>query len=258
MADQPIDATASPAPADTAAVPPMTIGSMEASQFVALIIEGFRQALHEEAGAPDASDGDQEGDPAAQYEADDAEEGSEPDPATDEDRESYEASEPGPSNTFTPGGTGCTPESEKRRMYEESDRIKRHNYEKDLADQREINELLIQTVSELKHDNRRVLYEKKLIQLESEGYEIDRVDEMESLKLESPTDYEASQEARIRKCYRRSPVGTKTNVAVANFVPAEPVAAPKLMNREQSTLVANYAMQNGVGIPEAKKALNIV
>lgn len=273
MAPPPDPAAAAPPPPapDPAAAPSMTIGQMAPEQFVALIVEGFRQALHEEAGAPDDADMDQEGapdeagpdeaggegPPVAEQDGADESMGDEPDPAEDEERDQYEASEAGPDNTYAPGDCSAGDDKEKRRMYQESQRIKRHKYERDAAQQRQVNDLLIQGMGELEHKLRRVLYEKTLIQLEAEGYEIDRADEMESLKLESTPDYEASQEARIRKCYRRSPVGTRTQVGVANFTPPAPAEPPRPMGRDQTLAVANYVMKQGVSVPEAKKALNI-
>lgn len=174
-----------------------------------------------------------------------------PEAELEQRRNAYEAAAPGPDNTYVPsdGSIGVrrrpqAPPRERHRMQQDSDRIRRHQYERDLAERD-------RRIAELEHTNRRTLYERTLTQLEGEGYEIDRAAEMEELTPDSPQGYEAKQEARIRKCYRRNPIGQPTVRTEAPDV----TDAPQVLSRKDQEKIFAYAGVKGLTYAAAKKDL---
>lgn len=210
----------------------------------------------EEAEAPEVSD----------HYADNDDDYAEPAPdqdfAEDEDldRDNYEFAEPSGSNTFTPGTVPAkercdmsanrrtryeAPAAERQRMQAESGRITRRRYERDLAarDKR---------IADLELESRRAKYEKTLVQLEGEGFEIDRADEMEEIHENTPKDFEAKREKQIRKQYRRSAVNQPP---IPTADPPVPESGPKAMSRDQIDKVSRHASKKGISFAEAKTEL---
>jgi hypothetical protein len=129
-------------------------------------------------------------------------EGEEEPPVEDEDEpKKYSAAGGSPtsgSNTFTPSF------GDKKRMQRDQARVTKVRYAREVAG-------LKGELADLRRKYARTARERDLIQLEAEGYEFDRLEELD---LVAPTDSEPMADSaykshlgRIRKRYQRAPIG---------------------------------------------------
>jgi len=261
------DATApaaAPVPAD---VGPAKIKAMDmdADDFFAGIAAAVHAGLMAEANAmqgeqPNPEEAPTGGDVGTPYEASPAQEK----PPVEENREQYAAAEPGCNNVFAPGMAGD--DKEKRRMYEQSEAIRRVQQDQRIKRLEDENAAIIDELMATRFEKRRLNYERDLVQCEAEGFEIDRVAELEALTPETPPDYEdAHINGRIRKFYRRSAANTngKSHVDVAAVeVPAHANGKAPKGKADLEAVFAHLAEKgmspNRVNYEKAKVELGLV
>jgi hypothetical protein len=96
---------------------------------------------------------------------------------------------------------------ERTRMSEDSDRISRNHLQRELKQRDETIEKLLSRFSKIDEEKREAVIERKIAQLEAEGYELKRPDEVARFKKYFQTDEEVDEEiTRMRSVYRQSPV----------------------------------------------------
>lgn len=152
----------------------------------------------------------------------------------DDPHRQYAAGMPGGSNTFIPG-------MERQKMSRDSDRIR-------LARAESLAALQAQELATLKIRFQREQREKDLIQLEAEGYILDRVEELDSVQEMSDERYQKHL-SNIRRRYQKAPV----NADLKRFsrpVPGVP-GAPASLTREQAQTIAEKAIASGISFDQA-------
>jgi hypothetical protein len=149
----------------------------------------------------------------------------EKDDEDEEQKDDYDA-EPSGSNTFVPG---LVEEKKAKKMRKDSDRIKLARLERRNSElEAERDSLLLKL--------RRSEREQDLIQLEAEGYQFDRVEELEHAETLDSAAYEKHLN-RVRSRYRRVPVGA----------PLIRTAEPKIgTTRDEIDKVLKFAQKENI------------
>jgi hypothetical protein len=104
--------------------------------------------------------------------------------------------------------TKMSSSDEKTRMKEDEDRISISRFQRELDRRDKIIEGLTSRFEELDSDKKSAINERKLMQLQAEGYDLDRSEELARFKKLNLTDEQVDEEiSRFRKISRPSPVG---------------------------------------------------
>lgn len=131
--------------------------------------------------------------------------------------------------------------SEKDRMERDSDRIRLAKLEERLA-------VSDKELSDTKRLYRRSLRERELIQLEAEGYMLDRAEELTEVQDQTDEQF-ASHVKRIRNRYQKSPVGQKV---IRTAEDREGTQDGKVrLNKDTSRELAGYACRKNITFEQA-------
>ena len=117
----------------------------------------------------------------------------------------------------TPGPTTSIPKLEKSkmsshkdksRMKDDDERISSSRFARQLEESRKLNSQLAARLDQIDAEKREAINERKLVQLQAEGYELDRAEELARFKRLNLTEEQVDEEiSRFRKIVRPSPVG---------------------------------------------------
>jgi hypothetical protein len=146
------------------------------------------------------------------------------------------ASMPSGSNSYVPGGL------ERKRMARDQASTLRHRYERRLQAQE-------QETQDLRRKLQRSNRERDLIQLESEGVMLDRVEELDAVEKLDDADY-TKYLGRLKKRYSKAPIG-----GVSWNIQHERGESQAGISRDQALEIADYAAKKGIGYLEAKKQM---
>jgi hypothetical protein len=137
-------------------------------------------------------------------------------------------------NTFTPG-------NDRLRMQRDQERIRKARYQRQVED-------LTKETQTLRVRLARVEREKDLIQLESEGYQLDRAEELKAVEVLPDKAYQAHL-ARIRKRYQRAPFG-------GPIPTTETVQTSSGRGKDDVSKVVAYAQKKGLSYEDALAELS--
>ncbi len=198
--------------------------------------------------------------------------GTGPDDNTDV-RKSYAASEPGAANVFTPGaaGSACNGSARKpkdedmeRVQYERTvndlktalaaEKAARERYESDLTETQEVILALVEDRNEAKLYAKHSKVREELRDLVAQGWSVDIEKEVAKITLETPDEVFADRKEEIRTMHQRTPVNIRHTIPIGGVNPGGG-KSNGIPTKEYAGQVADYAMAEGISIPEAKKAL---
>jgi hypothetical protein len=210
----------------------------------------------EDADEEDFEDDDEDDEDDEDDDGEDADDEDEDEDDEDEDEPiRYECGYPGASNTYTPkmNKTKHPKKAQKKPARQQfqragaspSERIRFARLEQELNKMRQVNAALVRKYARSER-------EKDLIQLEAEGYELDRNEELDFVENLDDSSYQAHLN-RIRRRYSRSPVhGGVFQMASVTRAPAQDGRRDKNRMRE----IAEFAAANGISYQQAVEQLD--
>ena len=143
-----------------------------------------------------------------------------------------------------PSGSNVSLPGDRRRMAKDAARVRLSRQERMLHE-------ALKSVNDMKVKYQRAVRERDLVQLEAEGYDFDRVEELDAVAGLSEPAYQKHL-ARVRKRYRKAPVGRYRD----DFAGHERSAVVSTgRTRERAREVADYASRKGVSYETALQEL---